>query len=129
MVLPTGSEIVRLYGGGRYSNPQGQWWFTWYELTSILDHFAREDISPGRDEGKGIMHAVFGVLRFEWMSTCRYFTVLSLNEPLYAFYGEGDHAFGDEGAPHQRRNRDRLHQVRIEPGVPGPAPRVAWGRP
>ncbi len=101
VVVPRGAILFRTFGGD--AKATGQWWFTPYELTMILDYFGRTDVSEGRQAGKGMLHAVFAVLKHEWNSTGEFFTIIELNKPFYAFYGEGDDALlgasgGQKGA-------------------------------
>ena len=96
VIVPAGALLVRTFGGG--ARQVGQWWFSVFELKSMLSHAGHSDLVEGRDAGKGLLHAFLAILRNEWKSTCESFGVAALVEPLYAFYGAGDHAvYGPDG--------------------------------
>ena len=90
MTVPNGAVLVRTFGGD--AKAMGQWWFTLHELSGLLNYLGHTNVAEGRQTGKGVLHAFFAILRHEWKSTCESFTVVELQKPFYAFYGEGDHA-------------------------------------
>jgi hypothetical protein len=93
--IPAGSCLFRFYHDP--SRDYGEWWATPYELSVIVEYFGRGAgaIGEGRQQGKGILHATFAV-RHDWAQGTPLhlgtFLVARLNDPLKAYFGEGDHA-------------------------------------
>jgi hypothetical protein len=94
--VPADAVLLRLY-----QNPireLGRWWFTPHELRQIIDHFGRvgSAFAEGRQQGKGILHATLAVLQ-EWedenlptAGQLELFIVIQLQQPMKAYFGEGD---------------------------------------
>jgi hypothetical protein len=89
VVVPSGSPLVRFYGGG--AGPDGAWWWTSWELHQLADHLGHLDFASGLgSQGSSVLHKA-GVVLGSW-STAASFRVIELRQPFSAFFGEGDGA-------------------------------------
>lgn len=95
VLLPASTILFRLFH--KPNTHLGEWWFTAFEMSQVVSYFARSGpaFAVGRAQGQGILHATLAV-RHDWSNDnplhLAQFVVIRLNEPLKAYYGEGDHA-------------------------------------
>jgi hypothetical protein len=109
VVVPAGAILFRLYHVPIDKARFAGWWFTPFEMQTVIDYFARDGaaFAAGRTQGKGILHATLAV-RHDWSGYppspdhLGRFVVIRLKRALKAYFGVADVAPSQDQRENQK---------------------------